>query len=44
MREILDNQLEESQSGYRKGSNCQDRIFTLKQISEKIRAHDKKFT
>ena len=42
VREILDKQLEESQSDFRKGRSCQDHIFTLKQISEKIRVHDQK--
>ena len=40
--EILDKQLEESQSGFRKGRSCQDHMFTLKQISEKIRERDQK--
>ena len=34
-REILDKQLEESPSGFKKGRNCQNHIFTSKQISEK---------
>ena len=37
-----DKQLEESQIGFRKGRSCQDHIFTLKPISEKIRARDQK--
>ena len=42
VREILNKQLEESQSGFRKGRSCQDHIITLKQIPGKIRAHDQK--
>ena len=42
VREILDNQLEESQSGFRKGRSCQNHMFTLKQISEKIHVHEQK--
>ena len=42
VREILDKQLEESQSGFRKRKGCPDHTFTLKQISEKIRVHDQK--
>ena len=38
----MDKQLEESQSGFRKGRSCQDHIFTLKQISEKIHVHEQK--
>lgn len=33
----IDNQLEESQSGFRKGRSIHDHIFTIKQITEKIR-------
>ena len=40
VREISDKQLEESQGGFRKGRSCQDHVFTLKQISEKIRVRD----
>ena len=42
VREKLDKQLEESRSDFRKGMSCQDHIFTLKQISEKIRIRDQK--
>ena len=38
VREISDKQLEELPSGFRKGSSCQDKIFTLKQIL----VHDQK--
>ena len=34
--EMLDKQLEESQSGFRKGKSCQNHAFTLKRISEKF--------
>ena len=44
VREILDKQLKESQSDFRKGRSCQDHIFTLKQISEKIMYMSKSFT
>ena len=40
VREILDKHLEESRSGFLKARSCHDHIFTLKQISEKIRVHD----
>ena len=40
VRDILDKQVEESQSGFGKGRSCQDHVFTLKQISEKIRIYD----
>ena len=40
VKEILDKQLEESQNSFGKRRSCQDHIFTLKQISEKIHAHD----
>jgi len=39
VREILDKQLEESRNIFRTGRCCQDYIFTLKQISEKICVH-----
>ena len=39
---LLNKQLEESQSGFRKGRSYQDHIFALKQISEKIRVRDQK--
>ena len=42
VKQILLKQLEESQSGFRKRRIWQDYIFTLKQISEKIRIHDQK--
>ena len=42
MREILDKQVEESQSGFGKEMIYQDHAFTLKQICEKIRVRDKK--
>ena len=42
VREILDKRLEESQSGFRKARSCQDHIFTLKQISEKLHVHKQK--
>ena len=35
LRKIIENQLEESQSGFRKGRSTQDHVFTLRQIMEK---------
>ena len=42
VKEMLDKQLEESQSGFRKESSFQDHIFTLKQIPKNIHVHDQK--
>lgn len=42
IRPILDNTLEESQSGFRKGRSAQDHIFTIKQIIEKRTQQQKK--
>ena len=41
VREMLDRQLQEAQTGFRKGRSCQDHTFTLIQILEK-RVHDQK--
>jgi Reverse transcriptase (RNA-dependent DNA polymerase)/Endonuclease-reverse transcriptase len=35
LRKIIENQLDETQSGFRKGRSAQDHIFTVKQIIEK---------
>lgn len=37
LMETLESQLEQSQSGFRKGRSIQDHIFTIKQITEKVR-------
>src|SRR5699024_4747353 len=36
MRPIIENTLEESQSGFRKGRTIQDHIFTVEQVVEKV--------
>ena len=41
LRRILDQQLEESQSGFRKGRGTQDHIFPLKQLLEKRHLQNK---
>ena len=42
VRDILDKQLEEPQSGFRGRRSCQDHIFTLKLISKKVLVYDQK--
>ena len=40
---MLEHNLEEAQSGFRKGRSAQDHIFTIKQLIEKSRQKSKQF-
>lgn len=41
LREKVEKELEENQSGFRRGRSTQDHIFTIRQIIEKYRARNK---